>query len=167
MMRQVYRTVDARPGSGNLNQLAELFDIPIQAAMQQHQRSSTTPIDFVIDLRVAYLQGVACRRIRSVRDFSWFVLCKDWNLPKELTGSRMTRLLVVVGPHTLNLSSGIQQHHLCGLAAANIVDVVDDDCLCAPKCLDQVEAEIRKGLKTSEEVFPQCRLASDRAIAIQ
>src|SRR5271163_2786180 len=38
-----------------LNQLAKLFDIPIQAAMKQHQRSSTTPIDFVIDLRVVYL----------------------------------------------------------------------------------------------------------------
>ena len=77
MMRQVYRTVDARPGSGNLNQFAELFDIPIQAAMQQHQRSSTTPIDFVIDLRVAYLQVVACCGIRSVRDFSWFALGID------------------------------------------------------------------------------------------
>jgi len=79
----------------------------------------------------------------------------------------MTRLLVVVGPDTTNLSRRIQQHHLGGLAAANIVDVVDDDRLYAPKRIDQVEAEIRKGLNTSKEIFPQCGLSSHRAIATQ
>ena len=53
-----------------------------------------------------------------------------------------TQLLVVVGPHAVNLASGIQQHHLGGLAATNIVEVVDDDCLCAPERIDQIETEI-------------------------
>src|ERR1700691_3737477 len=76
-------------------------------------------------------------------------------------------LLVVVGPHAANLSSGIQQHHLGGLVAANIVDVIDDDRLNPPKCIDQVEAQIRKALKTSEKIISQCSFSSHRAIAAQ
>jgi hypothetical protein len=88
-------------------------------------------------------------------------------IPLYRDSKAATELLVVVGPHVANLSRGTHKHYLGGLAAANIVKVVDDNRLYAPEHINQIEVEIRKGLNTSEEVFPQCGLFSHRVIAIQ
>lgn len=100
--------------------------------------------------------------LENVRVGSTGGVFQDWSRVEAAP-----QLLVVVCPHTLNFSRGVQQHYLGGLATANIVDVVDDDRLCTPQRINQIEAEIRIGLNTPEKVISQRSLSSHRAIAIQ
>src|ERR1700730_2954705 len=78
-----------------------------------------------------------------------------------------THLLDVVGPHAANVSRRVQQQYLGSLTAMNIIEVVDDDCLCTPEHIDQIEVEIWIGLNTTEKVFTQGSFSSHCAIAIQ